>query len=219
MKITTKYEEHVAILKELQHDESFYEAREPFKEEFQKIHDDAKEKGINVSNAKEYLESLSKEELSTLQNYTLLVNEITVDTLSNEGAYNLLLDHYEKYDFNNDGFVEDGIGKGIPLIPSHFSNTEKKALVDTFNSIGPKNMLMMATLLMPPMKFVNGEIVPDPKKMEFDNIQKGVEAIFHPKNKKNSTQDFKDSVKLFWEELMRNYSKILEEKAYYGIQE
>jgi hypothetical protein len=109
VKITTKYEEHVSILKELQHDESFYEVREPFKEEFQKIHDDAKEKGINVSNAKEYLESLSKEELSTLQNYTLLVNEIEVDTLSDEGAYNLLLDHYEKYDFNNDGFVEDGI--------------------------------------------------------------------------------------------------------------
>ena len=219
MNIITKYEEHIAIVKELQYDESFYEVREPFKEEFKKIHDDAKEKGINASNAKEYLKSLSKEELSTLQNYTRLANEVDVDTLSDEGAYNLLLEHYEKYDFNNDGFVEDGVGKGMPLIPSHFSNTEKKALVDTFNSVGPKNMLMMATLLMPPMKFVNGEIVPDPKSMQFNDIQKRVEAILHPKNKNNSTQEFKDGVKLFWEELMKNYSKILEEKAYYGINE
>lgn len=219
MKITTKYEEHVAIVKELQYDKSFYEVREPFKDEFQKIHDDAKEKGINVSNAKEYLKSLSKEELSTLQNYTRLVNELDVDTLSDEGAYNLLLEHYEKYDFNNDGFVEDGVGKGIPLIPSHFSNTEKKALVDTFNSMEPGNMLSMATLLLPPIKLVDGEIVSDPKNIQFDDIQKRVENILHPKNEKNSTQEFKDSVKLFWKELVKNYSQILEQKAYYGIKE
>lgn len=219
MKITTKYEEHVAIVKELQYDKSFYEVREPFKDEFQKIHDDAKEKGINVSNAKEYLKSLSKEELSTLQNYTRLVNELDVDTLSDEGAYNLLLEHYEKYDFNNDGFVEDGVGKGIPLIPSHFSNTEKKALVDTFNSMEPGNMLSMATLLLPPIKLVDGEIVSDPKNIQFDDIQKRVENILHPKNEKNSTQEFKDSVKLFWKELVKNYSQILEQKSYYGIKE
>lgn len=219
MQITTQYEEHVSIAKELKHDKSFYEVREPYKEDFQKIHDDAKNKGVNISNAKEYLESLSNEELSTLQNYTRLANEIDVDTLSDEGAYNLLLDHYEKYDFNNDGLVEDGEGKVLPLIPAHFSNSEKKALVDTFNSMEPGNMLSMVTLLLPPMKFVNGELIPDPKKMEFDDIRKRVESILHPKNKNNSTQEFKDGVKIFWEELMKNYSKVLEEKAYYKIQD
>lgn len=126
MQITTSYQEHVSILKELKHDKSFYDVREPYKEEFQKIYNDVKEKGVSISNAKEYLDSLSKEELSTLQNYTRLVHEINVDTLSNEGAYNLLLEHYEKYDFNNDGVVEDGEGKTIPLIPAHFSSTEKE---------------------------------------------------------------------------------------------
>jgi lysine/ornithine N-monooxygenase len=114
-------------LKELKYDKSFYEVRKPYKEAFQKIYEDTKEKGVRISNAKEYLDNLSKEELSTLQNYTRLVHEINVDTLSNEGAYNLLLEHYEKYDFNNDGVVEDGEGKTIPLIPAHFSSTEKKA--------------------------------------------------------------------------------------------
>jgi hypothetical protein len=217
MNITTNYEEHVAIVKELKHDNSFYEVREPYKESFQKIHDDAKEKGINISNAKEYLDSLSKDELSTLQNYTRLVNEIDVDSLSDEGAYNLLLDHYEKYDFNNDGFIEDGIGKGTSIIPSHFSNSEKKALVDTFNSMESGSMLSMATLLLPPIKFVNGEIVPDPKSMQFDDIQKRMESILDPNNTKYSTQEFRDGVKIFWEELMKNHAKILEEKAYYGI--
>ena len=71
---------------------------------------------INTSNAKEYLQSLSKEELSTLQHYTLLVDDIDVDKLNDEGAYNLLLHHYEKFDFNNDGLVSNGIGNGISLI-------------------------------------------------------------------------------------------------------
>lgn len=219
MQVTTQYDEHVAIVKELQYDKSFYEVREPFKEEFQKIHNDAKEKRVNISNAKDYLENLTKNELLTLQNYTRLVNEIDIDTLSDEGAYNLLLEHYEKYDFNNDGIVEDGIGKGIPLIPSHFSNTQKKALVDTFNSMESSNMLSMSILLMPPMKFIDGEIVPDSNSMNFDDIQKRVESILHPQNKPNSTQEFKDRVKLFFEELMKNYSKVLEEKAYYGIKD
>lgn len=219
MQVTTQYDEHVAIVKELQYDKSFYEVREPFKEEFQKIHNDAKEKRVNISNAKDYLENLTKNELSTLQNYTRLVNEIDIDTLSDEGAYNLLLEHYEKYDFNNDGIVEDGIGKGIPLIPSHFSNTQKKALVDTFNSMESSNMLSMSILLMPPMKFIDGEIVPDSNSMNFDDIQKRVESILHPQNKPNSTQEFKDGVKLFFEELMKYYSKVLEEKAYYGIKD
>lgn len=77
----------------------------------------------------------------------------------------------------------------------------------------------MGALLMAPLKFVDGELIPDPKNMQFDDIQKRVESILHPKNKNNSTQEFRDSVKLFWEELLKNYSKILEEKTYYKIQD
>lgn len=77
-------------------------------------------------------------------------------------------------------------------------------------------MLSMATLLLPPMKLVNGELMPDPKNMKFDDIQKRVELVFDPKNKNNSTQEFKDSVKIFWEELMKNHAMILEQKAYYN---
>jgi len=143
MKLSTDYEEHVSIVKKLQYDESFYSVREPFKNDFQKIYNDAKEKGITLSNAKEYLNSLTKEELSTLQNYTRLADEIDINHLNDEGAYNLLLEHYEKFDFNNDGFIENGIAKSFSIIPSHFSNDEKKALVDTFNSMDSTKMLSM----------------------------------------------------------------------------
>ncbi|WP_458699417.1 hypothetical protein ACKGJI_06190 [Sulfurospirillum sp. 1307] len=73
----------------------------------------------------------------------------------------------------------------------------------------------MATLLLPPMKLVNGELVSDPKNMKFDDIQKRVELIFLPENKNNSAQAFKDSVKIFWEELMKNHAMVLKQKAYY----
>jgi hypothetical protein len=77
------------------------------------------------------------------------------------------------------------------------------------------NILSMATLLLPPMKLVNGELVSDPKNMKFDDIQKRVELIFLPENKNNSAQAFKDSVKIFWEELMKNHAMVLKQKAYY----
>ena len=53
-----------------------------------------------MSNAKDFLSDLSAEELETLQNYAQLADAIEVDKLSDEGAYNLLMHFYEKYDFS-----------------------------------------------------------------------------------------------------------------------
>lgn len=217
MKLSTNYEEHVSIVKKLQYDESFYSVREPFKNDFQKIYNDAKEKGITLSNAKEYLNSLTKEELSTLQNYTRLADEIDVNHLNDEGAYNLLLEHYEKFDFNNDGFIENGIAKSFSIIPSHFSNDEKKALVDTFNSMDSTKMLSMSILLMPPIKIVNNEYIPDIKNLSFMDIENRANKILDPINEKNTTKEFRDNVRFFLEELINNYNKIQEQKSYYKL--
>ena len=65
--ISTNYEEHVDITKKLKMADSFYEVREPHKEAFEEIYNQAKEEKVTTSNAKEFLNSLSKEELGTLQ--------------------------------------------------------------------------------------------------------------------------------------------------------
>jgi len=214
---SSHYKEHVEIMKGLQMAESFHEVREPYKEGFEKIYNQAKEEGVTISSAKEFLNSLSQDELSTLQNFTLLVDEINVDELSDEGAYNLLLHHYEKYDFNGDGFREDGISKGAGFIPEELPSDAKKAMVDTFNELGPENMLMASVLFIKLPKIVNGQVVPNNEPLTLEQVQQRIDAIFDPKNKNNSTAEFKELISNFWELFNSNHDKIKEQKAYYGI--
>lgn len=214
---SSQYKEHVEIMKGLQMAESFHEAREPYKEGFEKIYAQAKEEGVTVSSAKEFLNSLSPDELSTLQNFTLLVDEINVDELSDEGAYNLLLHHYEKYDFNGDGIRENGIAKTSGLIPEELPSDAKQAMVDSFNEMGPDNMLRVSALFLKTPNIINGQVVPNNEPLTIEQIQQRVDSILDPKNKKNSTAEFRDVISSFWEMFNNNYNKRKEGKAYYGI--
>ncbi len=215
MTTNSNYSEHVSIMKNLKMADSFYEVREPFKDNFEKIYQEAQSQNVTVSNAKEFLNSLSKDELSTLQNYTRLVNDIDVDSLSDEGAYNLLVHHYEKYDFNNDGVIEDGIAKTQSLIPQSMDSTTKQALVETFNSMDFAEA-MMASITMFPLKIkvVNGdEVVYSHQSYTYEDIKKNVETILDPKNKTHSTAEFKSTISSFFELLTKNYNKVKENEA------
>ena len=215
MTTNTNYSEHVSIMKNLKMADSFYEVREPFKESFEKIYEEAQSQNVTVSNAKEFLNSLSKDELSTLQNYTRLVNDIDVDALSDEGAYNLLVHHYEKYDFNNDGVIENGIAKTQSLIPQSMDSATKKAVVETFNSMD-FGEVMMASITMFPLKIKivdGGEVVYSHQSYTYEDIQKNVETILDPRNQNYSSAEFKSTISSFFELLTKNYNKIQENEA------
>lgn len=216
MSINTSYQQHREIMKELQMPKDFLDVKKPYQEDFQKIYQDAKEKNINIHSAKEYLRSLSKDEMQTLQNYARLVDEIVIEGLSDEGAYNLLLEHYEKYDFNGDGLMENGIGKSIPLIPFSLSNDEKRALVKTFNEMDFKDVMMASILLLPP-PVINGDYRSNNRQISFDDIQKKVDFALDPKNEEYSTPEFKETIQKFWERLMFHFDKIQADKAHYKI--
>ena len=150
MNIPGNYEQHVSITKELKMSDSFYEVREPHKEAFENIYNEAKEKGVEISTAKDFLNSLTDEELSTLQHYTLLVEDINVSELDDEGAYNLLLHHYEKFDFDQNGFISNGIGKSTSLLPVNMPSDEKKVLVETLNGMDEKERFTTLLMINPP---------------------------------------------------------------------
>lgn len=214
MTTNTNYSEHVSIMKNLKMADSFYEVREPFKESFEKIYEEAQSQKVTVSNAKEFLNSLSKDELSTLQNYTRLVNDIDVESLSDEGAYNLLVHYYEKYDFNKDGVVEDGIAKTQSLIPQSMDSTTKQALVETFNSMDFGEVMMASITMFPKnIKIVDGEIVHSYQNYTYEDIKNNVETILDPKNKTHSTAEFKSTISSFFELLTKNYNKIQENEV------
>ena len=214
---STHYKEHVEIMQGLQMPEGFDEVREPFKEGFEKIYNESKEEGVTISSAKEFLNSLSSEELATLQHFTRLADEINVDELSDEGAYNLLLHHYEKFDFNEDGIREDGIAKTAGFIPEELPSDAKQAMVDSFNEMGSENMLMVSILFLRPSININNEYAMSNEPITLEQIQERVESILDPKNSKYSIAEFRDSISSFWDIFTSNYENIKQQKAYYGI--
>jgi len=196
MQINQAYTEHVNIVKDLKMSDSFYEVREPYKEGFDEIHNRAKDKNINISNAKEFLSSLSKEELDTLQHFSGLAEQVNVSVLSDEGSYNLLLNHYERYDFNNDGLVTSGIGNSLPMIPTNMSNHDKKALVDTVNEMGMDKAFLGLSMIIFSNMTINGATN---DRVDFSSIKERMEQILSPENEKYSTLEFRESINSFWD--------------------
>jgi len=215
MPISNSYESHVAITKELKMNSDFLKVREPHKEAFEEIYNEAKNNKVNISTAKEFLNSLSKEELSTLQHYSGLADEIKVGKLNDEGAYNLLLHHYEKYDFDNDGFVMDGIAQTRTLIPTNMPDTEKKALVKSFNEMDEKDAFMSIMMINLPTSFKleNGELIPMmDEHQNYDSIMKRINRIINPLPGEYSSPSLKAIMSTFKEIFEKNFNEIKEKE-------
>ncbi len=211
MQINQAYTQHVNIVKDLKMSDSFYEVREPYKDGFEEIYDKAKDENVNISNAKEFLSSLSKEELSTLQHFSGLADDINVGGLSDEGSYNLLLNHYERYDFNSDGLVTSGRANGIPLIPQNMSSSDKKVLVDTVNEMGMDNAFLGLSAIIFSNMTING---PTNERVDYASISERMEDILNPKNEKYSSLEFRESINNFWSAFQDNYNKKDEQSSY-----
>lgn len=212
MTVPGNYEQHVGISKELKMSDSFYEVREPHKEAFQEIYNEAKEKGVEISTAKDFLNSLTEEELSTLQHYTLLVEDINVDKLDDEGAYNLLLNHYEKYDFNQDGLISDGIAKSTSLLPVNMPNDEKIVLVETLNGMDEKDRFITLMMINPPKFQIieDGTItaIQNDNYMNYQAIANRIHRILNPQPGEYSSPEVQKTMSSF----LDLYSKNLEHK-------
>jgi len=211
MQINQAYTEHVNIVKDLKMTDGFYEVREPYKEGFEEIYDRAKDENINISNAKEFLGTLSKDELDTLQHFSGLADDINVEGLSDEGSYNLLLHHYERYDFDNDGLRSAGIGKTRPLIPQNMSSQDKRALVDTVNEMGMDNAFLGLSAIIFSNMTING---PTNDRVDYSSIKERMESILDPKNEKYSSLEFRESINNFWSAFQDNYNKKDEQSSY-----
>lgn len=217
--ISSNYAEHVSIVKNLKMADSFYEVREPYKDGFEAIYEKAKNQDVSITSAKDFLNTLSKEDLATLQNYTLLVNEIDVNSLSDEGAYNLLLHHYEKYDFDNDGFIQNGEGKMGELIPKNISTDAKKALVDTINEMDGKIGLGFV-LLFPPKIDIPGvtQNSTNDEFYDYDTIMKRVDRILNPIAGEKRSEEVLNTFKIFKELFEKNYEELSSQKEKYSSQ-
>ncbi len=98
-------------------------------EKFESIYQKAKEQDVDLTNAKDILKSLTDQELTTIQKYKSLANPIKIDSLSQEGAYNLLVHNYENLDYDGDGYIEIGIGKNVPMIPQEVPHAFREKFI------------------------------------------------------------------------------------------
>ena len=131
------YAKHKNIVKELNiYNDTTREHKRINKDAFDTIYDKAKEFDLKVNTAKEFLTTLSRVEMSTLRKYDSLADDISIDTLTDEGAYNLLMHQYEKYDFDGDGAIMDGAAKTLSLVPQNMDDDAKKSWVKALNTMG-----------------------------------------------------------------------------------
>lgn len=136
METSSDYINHVNIVKELNLYTTIRENQKPYEKRFEEIYQKVKESDVNLSSAKDFLQDLSESELGVLQKFEGLADPIKIESLTNEGAYNLLVHTYEKYDWNNDGITQIGAARVLMNIPKNMDDDTKKAWVKTLNAMG-----------------------------------------------------------------------------------
>ncbi|MCK9472476.1 hypothetical protein [Sulfurimonas sp.] len=176
MENSIDYINHVNIVKDLNLYNRVRENQKPFEDKFEVIYAQAKEADVKLSDAKEFLSELSRDELRTLQKFEGLADAIDVGSLSDEGAYNLLVHDYEKYDFNGDGAVMRGAAKTLAHIPEHMDDEAKKAWVKALNAMGDDLMGISVMTMSLNEEFNNRQIASHLSQMSDAQIDKMQES-------------------------------------------
>jgi len=134
MNISQNMQSYIQDLKSLSEVSNFKSLNKDDKA-FEAIYKKAQDAKVDLSNAKEFLSSLSKKELNTLQKNKSLADPINISNLSGEGAYNLLVHGYEDIDYNGDGMTETGIGKNFNILPQEAPHAFREKFINTLKEM------------------------------------------------------------------------------------
>jgi len=173
---STDYINHVNIVKDLNLYNTTRENQKPFEDKFEAIYAQAKEADVGLIDAKDFLAELSRDELRTLQKFEGLADSIDVESLTNEGAYNLLVHDYEKYDFDGDGAVMRGAAKTLAHIPQHMDDEAKKVWVKTLNAMGDDLMAIGSITMSLNEEYIKRSIAQHLSQMSESQIDKMQES-------------------------------------------
>ena len=200
METSTAYQSYLNVMQNYQTTQGRKDYQAPFAESFELIYSKAQEEDVKLSNAKNFLESLSERELKTLQKYSGLADSINVNSLSAEGAYNLLMHDNEQYDFDGNGTAEVGIGKHILPVPKNMPTDVQEAYISAMNSLSDKDKLMAMTLTFDPAHLdsvINNKAY-TPTNMDYNYLKNRVENMLNPQNGGYTSVEAKESITAFW---------------------
>lgn len=208
MQSQTSYESYLNSMKNYQTTQGRIEYQEPFAEDFEAIYNKAKEQEIGLSDARNFLETLSSSEVKTLQKYSGLADSINIDSLSAEGAYNLLLHDNEQYDFDSDGVAEVGIGKRKLAVPINMPKDVRDAYISAMNSLSDKEKLMSMTLTFDSaylLSKINNEPY-TPTNMDYSFLKNRVESMLNPTDGGFTSEETKATIQTFWDAFNSAYT-------------
>lgn len=200
METATAYQSYLTAMQNYQIPQGRKDYQAPFANQFEAIYNKAKEESVNLSNAKEFLQTLSQEEMKTLKNYSGLAETINIGAISAEGAFNLLLHDNEQYDFNNDGAAEVGKGKHMLPIPTNMPSDVRDAYISAMNSLKDEDKLMMMSLTFDSARLnsmINNEPYM-PTTIDYNYLKTEVENRLNPKNGGYTSEEAKASTLAFW---------------------
>lgn len=200
MKTNSAYQSYLTAMQNYEVSQGRKDHQAPFTNEFEAIYNKAKEEDVSLSNAKEFLETLSQSEMKTLQKYSGLAEAVDVGALSSEGAYNLLKHDNEQYDFNNDGVAEVGVGKHILPVPINMPSDVRDAYISAMNSLDDKDKLMAMTLTFDPAR-LNSQLNNEPytpTTIDYNFLKEQVQNRLNPKDGGYTSEETKASTLAFW---------------------
>ena len=201
METGATYTQHKSLMQNYTIGDGRKEYQAPFAEAFEKIYEEADEEDIKLSNAKEFLSSLDRSELRTVQKYNGLADAIDIGALSAEGAYNLLVHDNEQFDFDNDGIMEVGAGRSLMPIPRNMPADVKAAYIEALNSLDGREKLMAMTISfdIERLKSLLNNTPYTPSTIDYDYIQNRVDDILDPNRPGFASEEFKGIVQKFWD--------------------
>lgn len=200
METRADYQNYMSIMQSYRTPQGRKDYQAPFAESFELIYAKAQEEDVKLSNAKNFLESLSQSELKTLQKYAGLAESIDINSISAEGAYNLLMHDNEQYDFDGNGTAEVGIGKHLLAVPKNMPPEVQAAFVSAMNSLEGKDRFAAMILTFDPARIdalINNKPY-TPTNMDYDYLKNRIDDILNPKNGGYTSEETKESIMAFW---------------------
>lgn len=207
METSTAYTSYLQDMKNLQTSQGRIEAKQPYEENFEKIYEKAQAFDVKLNNAKDFLNSLSDEELATIQHYKGLVEAIDSGNLNQESAYNLLVHDNEQYDFNGDNIVEVGAAKTAPLVPKSMPSNVRSAFIEAMNSL-PEDKRLLASLLTFDIGRITAQINHTPyipPVVDYAYLQKRVDSLLNPQQGAYTSPQTKEVIQTFWDSFNAAY--------------
>nr|MBL0708085.1 hypothetical protein [Sulfurimonas sp.] len=216
METNIEYQSYIADTQNLKPMQGRLNAQVPYADGFETIYENAMSKDMNLDSAKNFIDSLSKSELRTIQNYNGLADAIDKGTLSSEAAYNLLVHDNEQFDFNGDGITKVGAASMVSAVPRTMPSSVRTAYIEALNTLDGKDRLMAMTLT-----FDMGRVISEinntpytPQTIDYAFLSQRVDSMLNPINGAVTSESTMAAINTFWEAFENAYGKKdIEEKT------